>query len=123
MRYLLCAVLALAACRRANTAREAQRADTTPPPPAAAPAPSQDTAAFAARLVGTWEAQGYDSGATANSSATGPSPEGGHRADRSNRESTASGCFRGQDSTVVESAPPQSHTQGRGGDALGSRRF
>jgi hypothetical protein len=66
MRYLLCAVLALAACRRAETPREAQRADTTPSPPAppaAAPSPSQDTAAFA-RLVGTWEAQGYDSGST-----------------------------------------------------------
>lgn len=63
MRYLLCAVLTLAACRRAETPREAQRADTTPAPPAAAPSPSQDTAAFA-RLVGTWEAQGYDSGST-----------------------------------------------------------
>jgi hypothetical protein len=64
MRYMLCAVLVLAACRRANTAREAQRPDTTPAPPAAAPAPAPDTAAFAARLVGTWNAQGYDSGAT-----------------------------------------------------------
>jgi hypothetical protein len=64
MRYLLCAVLAIAACDRADTARDAQRADTTPAPPAAAPAPSPDTAAVAARLVGTWEAQGYDSGAT-----------------------------------------------------------
>src|SRR5438094_9109556 len=64
MRYLLCAVLALTACRRPSTTREAQRAETMPAPPAAAPAPAQDTAAFAARLVGTWEAQGYDSGAT-----------------------------------------------------------
>jgi hypothetical protein len=64
MRYPLCAVLALAACNRTNTAREAQRADTTPVPPAAAPAPSPDTAAVAARLVGTWKAQGYDSGST-----------------------------------------------------------
>jgi hypothetical protein len=64
MRYLLCAVLVLAACDRADTAREAQRPDTTSVPPAAAPAPTLDTAAFAARLVGTWEAQGYDSGAT-----------------------------------------------------------
>jgi len=64
MRYLICAVLAVAACRRENAAREAQRADTTPAPPAAAPAPAPDTAAFAARLVGTWNAQGYDSGAT-----------------------------------------------------------
>jgi hypothetical protein len=66
MRCLLCAVLALAACRRAETPRETQRADTTPSPPApsaAALSPSQDTAAFA-RLVGTWDAQGYDSGST-----------------------------------------------------------
>jgi hypothetical protein len=66
MRHLLCAVLALAACGRAETPREAQRADTTPTPPgppAAAPAPSKDTAAFA-RLVGTWAAQGFDSGST-----------------------------------------------------------
>ena len=61
MRHLLCAVLALAACGRRETPREAERADTTPSPPAAAPSPSPDTAAFA-RLVGTWEAQGYDSG-------------------------------------------------------------
>jgi hypothetical protein len=64
MRYLLCAVLVLAACDRADTAREAQRPDTASVPPAAAPAPTLDTAAFAARLVGTWEAQGYDSGST-----------------------------------------------------------
>ena len=64
MRYLICAVLAAAACRRENAARDAQRADTTPAPVAAAPAPAPDTAAFAARLVGTWNAQGYDSGAT-----------------------------------------------------------
>jgi hypothetical protein len=65
MRYLICTVLAAAACTGEKAAREAQRADTTPAPPAAAaPAPAQDTAAFAARLVGTWNAQGYDSGAT-----------------------------------------------------------
>jgi hypothetical protein len=65
MRYLICAVLAAAACGRENAARDAQRADTTPPaPPAAAPAPAPDTAALTARLVGTWKAQGYDSGST-----------------------------------------------------------
>lgn len=64
MRYLLCAVLVITACERAKTAREAQPADTTPTAPAAVPAPGVDTAAVAARLVGTWEAQGYDSGAT-----------------------------------------------------------
>jgi hypothetical protein len=64
MRYLICAVLATAAaCGGEKAARDAQRADTTPAPPAAAPAPAPDTAAFAA-LVGTWKAQGYDSGST-----------------------------------------------------------
>jgi hypothetical protein len=64
MRHLLCAGLALAACGRPDSAREAQRADTTPASPTPAPAPGPDTAAFAARLVGTWNAQGFDSGAT-----------------------------------------------------------
>jgi len=64
MRNLLCAVLVIAACDRSDTAREAQPADTAPAAPAAASAPGADTAAAAARLVGTWEAQGYDSGAT-----------------------------------------------------------
>jgi hypothetical protein len=64
MRYLIWALLAAGACKGENAARDAQRADTTPAPPAAAPAPAQDTAAFAARLVGTWNAKGYDSGAT-----------------------------------------------------------
>jgi hypothetical protein len=67
MRYLLCTTLALAACDRADTARDAQPgdtaapvvADTTPSPPA----PGQDTM-LAARLAGTWTAQGYDSGTT-----------------------------------------------------------
>jgi hypothetical protein len=65
MRYLICAALALTACRRQNAAREAQSADPTPSPPAAAaPTPAQDTAAFAARLVGRWNGEGVDSGAT-----------------------------------------------------------
>ena len=64
MRYLLYAVLVLTACDRPETAREAQPADTAPAASAAVPAPGDDTAAVAARLVGTWEAQGYDSGST-----------------------------------------------------------
>ncbi len=64
MRHSLCAALALAACGGPDTPREAQRADTTPPPSAGVPAPVPDTAGLAARLVGTWEAQGYDSGAS-----------------------------------------------------------
>jgi hypothetical protein len=64
MRYLLCALLTVAACGRADTGREASRADTTPAPPPAPAAAQPDTAALAARLVGTWEAQGYDSGST-----------------------------------------------------------
>ncbi len=63
MRYVICALLIVAACDRADTAREASPADTTPAP--AAPAAAEpDTAALAAALVGTWEAQGYDSAGT-----------------------------------------------------------
>ncbi|MGH7511442.1 MAG: hypothetical protein ACREOQ_00825 [Gemmatimonadales bacterium] len=67
MRFLLCALLTAAACGRADKGREASPADTTPAAPAASPAPAAaapDTAAMAARLIGTWEAQGYDSGGT-----------------------------------------------------------
>jgi hypothetical protein len=80
MRYLLCTLLIVAACDGADTARDARTADTTPAAPAAAPAAEPDTAAVAARLVGTWEAQGYDSGATRPQRFTltwGRSPEGG----------------------------------------------
>jgi hypothetical protein len=64
MRYLLCTAFVLAACERADTARDAERiADTTPVPPAPPAAAGQDTM-VAARLVGTWSAQGYDSGTT-----------------------------------------------------------
>jgi hypothetical protein len=68
MRYLICTALALAACDRADTARDARPADTAAAPVAAdttpaPPAPGQDTM-LAARLVGTWTAQGYDSGTT-----------------------------------------------------------
>jgi hypothetical protein len=72
MRYLLCTALALAACGRTDTGREAQKADTAATPAVAettgkpalpAPAPGPDSA-FTARLVGTWAAKGYDSGST-----------------------------------------------------------
>ncbi|MGH7630956.1 MAG: hypothetical protein ACREOF_16540 [Gemmatimonadales bacterium] len=66
MRYLLCAAFALAACGRADTAREDQAdtgvIDTTAAAaPAPAPAPG---AALATRLQGTWNAAGKDSGST-----------------------------------------------------------
>jgi hypothetical protein len=71
MRYLLCTALALAACGRTDRAREAKTdtaatpavADTTAKPAPPAPAPGPDTA-LTARLVGSWRAQGYDSGST-----------------------------------------------------------
>jgi hypothetical protein len=64
MRYLLCSALALAACGRADTPG-ADRADTAMPSATdTTPATGTDTAAFAARLEGTWTAQGYDSGST-----------------------------------------------------------
>jgi hypothetical protein len=79
MRYVICALLIVTACDRTeDTARDARTADTTPAP--AAPAPAPDTAALAAALVGTWDAQGYDSGATRPQRFTitwSRSPEGG----------------------------------------------
>lgn len=68
MRHLLCTTLALAACGRADTARDAQPGDTAATPVVAdttpsAPATGQDTM-LAARLVGTWTARGFDSGST-----------------------------------------------------------
>jgi hypothetical protein len=63
MRCLICVVLAVAACKREPAVPEAQRAEIKPTPPAGAAAPAPDTAALAARLVGTWTAEGYDSGA------------------------------------------------------------
>ena len=65
MRYLICTVLLLAACQRKETAsgvpRDTLVTDTTAPAPsAAAPAMS----AVPDRLVGTWNARGYDAGST-----------------------------------------------------------
>ena len=61
MRYLLCAVLTLAACERRDTGREIQVTDT-----AAQDASRSDPAlsAMPDRLIGTWTAQGYDEGST-----------------------------------------------------------
>jgi hypothetical protein len=68
MRFLLCTVLALAACNRSksefggrtDTTTTAAPADTmAPAPTAAAPA-----AELAPKLEGTWKAVGYDSGST-----------------------------------------------------------
>jgi hypothetical protein len=65
MRYLLCAVLVLAACeRRSQTVRDTTLAhdavatDTT----TAGPAPAQTMSAVPDRLLGSWKAQGYDAG-------------------------------------------------------------
>ncbi|HEY9016029.1 MAG TPA: hypothetical protein VIM84_13325 [Gemmatimonadales bacterium] len=66
MRYLLCAALALAACERRDTAREATT-DTTPSVDIAtdsAGAPGQTMTALADRLLGSWKARGYDSGSS-----------------------------------------------------------
>jgi hypothetical protein len=61
MRYLLYSAFILAACGRADTARDARATDT-----AASSAPASDRAmsAVADRLLGTWTAQGYDAGST-----------------------------------------------------------
>src|SRR5688572_21024041 len=62
MRYLLCTALALAACDRADTARDARVGDTAAAPPAAAP--DQAMSAVPDRLLGTWMAQGYVAGSS-----------------------------------------------------------
>lgn len=65
MRYLIGAVLLATACNRTERRPEAPPADTAATAPAAAaPAPAPDTAAIAAKLAGTWNAEGYDSGST-----------------------------------------------------------
>jgi hypothetical protein len=65
MRYLLCIALLLAACERRETARNAATdtlATDTAAPTAAAP--DRAMAAVPDRLLGTWNAQGYDAGST-----------------------------------------------------------
>ena len=68
MRYLLCTLLALAACERRDTARDVSAADTT----ALANTSERDTTgpgsqamtALPDRLLGSWKAQGYDAGSS-----------------------------------------------------------
>jgi hypothetical protein len=71
MRLLICITLGFAAatCGKREAPGDAARMDTAAPvTPAAessaAPAASGVDSAVAARLVGTWSAQGYDSGST-----------------------------------------------------------
>jgi hypothetical protein len=66
MRYLLCTLIALAACNRSRSDLGGRTDTTTPPAPAdtvAAP-PAAPTAAPTPRLEGTWKAVGYDSGSS-----------------------------------------------------------
>ena len=68
MRYLLCTVLALAACeRRGETARDTTRTDidTMAMDTTAGPVIQPRTmSAVPDRLIGSWTAQGYDAGST-----------------------------------------------------------
>jgi hypothetical protein len=61
MRYLLCTALALAACERRDAARDTKVADPAAAA-APAPAPAQTMSAVPDRLLGTWNAKGYDAG-------------------------------------------------------------
>ena len=67
MRYLVCSVLALAACeRRSDTVRDTTRmaTDTMVADTTRGPAPAQTMSAVPDRLLGTWTAKGYDAGST-----------------------------------------------------------
>jgi hypothetical protein len=55
MRYLLCTALALGACQPRDTARDTPATDT-------AASPALTMSAVPDRLLGTWNAQGYDAG-------------------------------------------------------------
>jgi hypothetical protein len=123
MRYLLCTALALVACGRTDTAREAKTdtaatpavADTTARPAPPAPAPGPDTA-LTARLVGSWRAQGYDSGSTRPQRFTitwSRAPDGGVTGKIAFRQGETYNVkvVSSSDSTVVyESDPHQSPT-------------
>jgi hypothetical protein len=61
MRYLLCAVLTLAACERRDTGRDVQVTDTAAPD---AGRSNQAMGAVPDRLIGTWTARGLDEGST-----------------------------------------------------------
>jgi hypothetical protein len=122
MRFLLCTAVALAACGRTDTAREAQTADTAAAPAMAEttatpapPAPAPDTA-LTARLVGSWTARGYDSGSTRPQRFTitwSRSPDGGVTGKLAFRQGETYNVkvVSTSDSTVVyESDPHQSPT-------------
>jgi hypothetical protein len=67
MRYLLCTLLTLAACQRRDTGREIRAADDTLVMDTTAPssrAPGQAMSAIPDRLLGTWNAKGYDAGSS-----------------------------------------------------------
>jgi len=59
MRYLLYTAFVLAACGRADTARDTRATDTAAP---SAPAPGPAMSAVPDRLLGMWTAKGYDAG-------------------------------------------------------------
>lgn len=63
MRYLFCTALALAACGRPETARNTRAADTAAVAETT-PTSRQTMSAVPDRLLGTWTAQGLDSGST-----------------------------------------------------------
>jgi hypothetical protein len=62
MRYLLCAILTLAACERRDTARDTQV--TTDTAAGADTTARQTMSAVPDRLIGTWTAQGFDEGSS-----------------------------------------------------------
>jgi hypothetical protein len=67
MRYLLCTVLALAACERRDTARDVSAADTSVLGDTAdrdTTGPGTTMTALPDRLLGSWKAQGYDAGSS-----------------------------------------------------------
>ena len=68
MRYFIFAVLAVTACGRSETARDTRAADTTATDTSMAAnpasAPGQTMTAVSDRLLGTWQAKGYDAGST-----------------------------------------------------------
>jgi len=59
MRYLLYTAFVLAACGRADSARDTRDPDNAAP---SAPAPGPAMSAVPDRLLGMWTAQGYDAG-------------------------------------------------------------
>jgi hypothetical protein len=66
MRYLICTALALAACGRSETARDTRGSDTSAADTSmsASPAAAPAMTAVTDRLLGTWQARGYDAGSS-----------------------------------------------------------